>query len=69
MVNHNPLFVVWDLKRFIATVANDIWPEVIFFSLVAAGECGTLTPPDAHSQLTYRPAPASRAQWYPWFQK
>ena len=69
MVNHNPLFVAWDLKRFVATVANDIWPEVVFFSLVAAGECDTLTPPDARFQLTCRLALASLAQWYPWFQK
>lgn len=35
MVAANPLFVGghWS-KKFQATVVNDIWPEVLFFSLV-----------------------------------
>ncbi|KAF8881234.1 Bestrophin, RFP-TM, chloride channel-domain-containing protein [Infundibulicybe gibba] len=37
MVAHNPLFSGrWTIKKFNATVVNDIWPEVAFFSLVAA---------------------------------
>ncbi|KAF9455764.1 UPF0187-domain-containing protein [Collybia nuda] len=36
MVAHNPLFHGrWTLKRFKATVVNDIWPEVLFFTLIA----------------------------------
>ncbi|KAL1744583.1 Bestrophin, RFP-TM, chloride channel-domain-containing protein [Schizophyllum fasciatum] len=36
MVAANPLFRGrWTLKRFNATVINDIWPEVFFFTLVA----------------------------------
>ncbi|TRM55784.1 Bestrophin, RFP-TM, chloride channel-domain-containing protein [Schizophyllum amplum] len=36
MVAVNPLFRGrWTLKRFNATVINDIWPEVFFFSLIA----------------------------------
>jgi len=36
MVAQNPLFRGrWTLKRFQATVINDIWPEVFFFTLVA----------------------------------
>ncbi|KAF8157074.1 UPF0187-domain-containing protein [Crassisporium funariophilum] len=36
MVSANPLFRgAWTAKKFQATVINDIWPEVAFFSLVA----------------------------------
>ncbi|OBZ78130.1 hypothetical protein A0H81_02289 [Grifola frondosa] len=36
MVAANPLFSgSWSLKKFKATVINDIWPEVLFFTLVA----------------------------------
>ncbi|KAJ3504919.1 hypothetical protein NLJ89_g7689 [Agrocybe chaxingu] len=36
MVSANPLFRgTWTAKKFQATVINDIWPEVLFFSLVA----------------------------------
>jgi len=35
MVSANPLFGKWTAKKFQATVINDIWPEVLFFSLVA----------------------------------
>ncbi|TFK41718.1 Bestrophin, RFP-TM, chloride channel-domain-containing protein [Crucibulum laeve] len=36
MVAKNPLFRGrWTAKRFNATVINDIWPEVLFFTLVA----------------------------------
>ena len=35
MVAKNPLFVGWSLKKFKATVINDIWPEVLFFTLIA----------------------------------
>jgi putative membrane protein len=35
MVSSNPLFRRWTAKKFQATVINDIWPEVLFFSLVA----------------------------------
>ena len=39
MVAANPLFRgTWTLKKFSATVINDIWPEVAFFSLVAASK-------------------------------
>ena len=38
MVAENPLFSDWSLKKFKATVINDIWPEVLFFSAVAASE-------------------------------
>ncbi|KAJ7897705.1 Bestrophin, RFP-TM, chloride channel-domain-containing protein [Mycena olivaceomarginata] len=36
MVASNPLFKGMSLKKFNATVINDVWPEVSFFSLVAA---------------------------------
>nr|GAT50495.1 predicted protein [Mycena chlorophos] len=36
MVASNPLFVGWSLRKFNATVINDVWPEVFFFSAVAA---------------------------------
>jgi len=36
MVAGNPLFQGrWTLKKFNATVVNDIWPEVLFFTLIA----------------------------------
>lgn len=36
MVSANPLFAGGlTLKKFNATVINDIWPEVAFFTLVA----------------------------------
>ncbi|KAJ7752469.1 Bestrophin, RFP-TM, chloride channel-domain-containing protein [Mycena maculata] len=36
MVAEDPLFRGgWTIKKFTATVANDIWPEVAFFTLVA----------------------------------
>ncbi|KAF8655185.1 hypothetical protein AX16_003217 [Volvariella volvacea WC 439] len=35
MVARNPLFSRWTAKKFQATVINDIWPEMIFFSLIA----------------------------------
>ncbi|KAL5528341.1 hypothetical protein ACEPAF_7477 [Sanghuangporus sanghuang] len=35
MVTKNPIFMKWSIKRFQATVINDIWPETLFFSLVA----------------------------------
>jgi putative membrane protein len=31
----NPLFAAWSFNKFRATVFNDIWPEVLFFSAVA----------------------------------
>jgi len=37
MVSANPLFRgKWTTRKFQATVINDIWPECLFFSLVAA---------------------------------
>ena len=39
MVATNPLFAGGHYyKKFKATVVNDIWPEVLFFSLVATSE-------------------------------
>lgn len=35
MVSSNPMFRSWSLKKFNATVINDVWPEVLFFSAVA----------------------------------
>jgi len=35
MVASDPLFVGWSIKKFNATVINDVWPEVIFFTLVS----------------------------------
>lgn len=36
MVAQNPLFRgSWTIKRFQATVINDVWPEVFFFTLVS----------------------------------
>ncbi|KAF9554664.1 UPF0187-domain-containing protein [Agrocybe pediades] len=35
MVASNPLFRRWTTKKFAATVMDDIWPEVIFFTLIA----------------------------------
>ncbi|EEB87197.1 hypothetical protein MPER_15554, partial [Moniliophthora perniciosa FA553] len=37
MVSSNPLFRggMSIRKKFAATVINDIWPEVVFFTLVA----------------------------------
>ncbi|KAF9525416.1 Bestrophin, RFP-TM, chloride channel-domain-containing protein [Crepidotus variabilis] len=39
MVSSNPLFRKWSIKKFQATVINDIWVEVAFFSLVATMVC------------------------------
>ncbi|KAF8217206.1 UPF0187-domain-containing protein [Mycena galopus ATCC 62051] len=36
MVASNPLFSGWSVKKFNATVMNDVWPEVSFFTLIAA---------------------------------
>ncbi|KAJ6582393.1 UPF0187-domain-containing protein [Mycena capillaripes] len=36
MVQSNPLFTGMSIKKFNATVINDVWPEVAFFTLVAA---------------------------------
>jgi hypothetical protein len=39
MVAQNPLFIGrFTLKKFQATVLNDIWPEVLFFTAVATGQ-------------------------------
>lgn len=39
MVAANPLFVGGGYyKKFKATVVNDIWPEVLFFTLVGCSE-------------------------------
>lgn len=38
----NPLFSSWSLKKFRATVFNDIWPEVLFFSAIAASKSSIL---------------------------
>ncbi|KAI0076497.1 UPF0187-domain-containing protein [Panus rudis PR-1116 ss-1] len=37
MVAENPLFTgsIWSTKKFRATIINDIWPEVLFFTLIA----------------------------------
>ncbi|KAF7291210.1 hypothetical protein MIND_01264400 [Mycena indigotica] len=35
MVASNPLFVGWSIRKFNATVVNDVWPEVLLFSGVA----------------------------------
>ncbi|KAJ6511649.1 Bestrophin, RFP-TM, chloride channel-domain-containing protein [Mycena vulgaris] len=35
MVASNPVLQGWTLKKFNATVINDVWPEVSFFTLVA----------------------------------
>ncbi|KAH8119345.1 UPF0187-domain-containing protein [Phellopilus nigrolimitatus] len=35
MVQKSPLFAKWTVKQFQATVINDIWPETLFFTLVA----------------------------------
>ncbi|EDR02103.1 uncharacterized protein LACBIDRAFT_309998 [Laccaria bicolor S238N-H82] len=40
MVAASPFFRgTWTLKRFNATIINDVWPEVAFFSLVASMVC------------------------------
>ncbi|CAK5270022.1 unnamed protein product [Mycena citricolor] len=36
MVASNPLYSGWSVQKFQATVINDVWPEVLFFSSVAA---------------------------------
>ncbi|KAJ6478126.1 Bestrophin, RFP-TM, chloride channel-domain-containing protein [Mycena vitilis] len=36
MVASNPVMSGWSLKKFNATVINDVWPEVTFFTGVAA---------------------------------
>ena len=46
MVAQNPLFTGWSLKKFKATVINDIWPEVLFFSLVGTSEFCAAPPVD-----------------------
>ncbi len=39
MVSANPLFRgTWTARKFQATVINDIWPEVLFFSLIATSK-------------------------------
>lgn len=43
MVARNPLFSGrFTIKKFNATVINDIWPEVFFFTAVATGEVDPL---------------------------
>lgn len=40
MVATNPLFAGGHFyKKFKATVINDIWPEVLFFSAIGASRC------------------------------
>ncbi|KAJ7509546.1 Bestrophin, RFP-TM, chloride channel-domain-containing protein [Mycena galericulata] len=36
MVAPDPLFSKWSLKKWDAMVINDVWPETLFFTLVAA---------------------------------
>lgn len=39
MVAYNPVFRgKWTVKKFNATVMNDIWPEVLFFTSIAVSE-------------------------------
>lgn len=47
MVAANPLFQGGSFyKKFQATVINDIWPEVLFFSLVGTSEFCAAPPVD-----------------------
>lgn len=40
MVAYNPVFRgKWTIKKFNATVINDVWPEVLFFTAVAVSAC------------------------------
>jgi putative membrane protein len=42
MMSHNSLFRGgWTFKKFQATIINDIYPEVLFFTLVATGTSRT----------------------------
>lgn len=45
MVAKDPLFGHWTAKKFSATVLDDIWPEVTFFTLVATGALLSCDPP------------------------
>lgn len=58
MVAQNPLFAGWSLKKFKATVVNDIWPEVLFFSGVATSE-SSMQMSSLPQNLTWVGAPAS----------
>jgi hypothetical protein len=54
MVASNPLFKGGiTLKKFNATVINDVWPEVIFFTAVAASASRSAIPD--FLELTGRP--------------
>ena len=48
MVAKDPLFGHWTAKKFAATVLDDIWPEVIFFTLVATGKPSLFDPEQVH---------------------
>lgn len=54
MVSTNPVFAggLWSVKKFQATVINDIWPEVIFFTLVGTSEYARTTINYPHVMLT-----------------
>lgn len=46
MVAKEPFLLTWTAKKFQSTVINDIWPEVIFFTLVATSASFTTNSSD-----------------------
>ena len=53
MVAANPLFAGGHFyKKFKATFINDIWPEVLFFTLIALSECSTVMEIDTRPDIT-----------------
>lgn len=63
MVAKNPLFLTWSAKKFQSTVINDIWPEVIFFTLVATSAYSL---PNLPMYIEGTQLTASYYQWCLW---
>lgn len=63
MVAKNPLFLTWSAKKFQSTVINDIWPEVIFFTLVASSAYSILNHPVYYDDIELT---TSYYQWFLW---
>jgi hypothetical protein len=65
MVSSNPLFsgsYGGFMQKFDATVINDIWPEVFFFSAVSASE--HLPPISIHRRVFTNVFVCDFVQWY-----
>lgn len=43
------------ISKVKSTILNDIWVEIVFFTLVATGECSYFTPRGAVAEMSRRP--------------